>query len=144
MFLGVSSYSVGPLTASAFSIVVLGGLLQDEFSGNQQKLPGLGDVPLLGNLFKAETRSRKKTNLMVFLRPTILRDAQLAGTANNADPIEFARMAISANQTLGIQPNRMGQVFGMGTYAGQQGGFEIRDMAKWLPQQMAAAKAAGF
>ncbi|KPU91151.1 hypothetical protein APR51_15845 [Variovorax paradoxus] len=74
----------------------------------------------------------------------ILRDAQLAGTANNADPIEFARMAISANQTLGIQPNRMGQVFGMGTYAGQQGGFEIRDMAKWLPQQMAAAKAAGF
>ncbi|MEY2735617.1 MAG: putative secretin, ral secretion pathway protein component of type secretion system [Pseudomonadota bacterium] len=57
-------------------IVVLGGLLQDEFSGNQQKLPGLGDVPLFGNLFKAETRSRKKTNLMVFLRPLVVRDAQ--------------------------------------------------------------------
>jgi general secretion pathway protein D len=58
------------------SIVVLGGLLQDEYSGNQEKVPGLGDVPLFGNLFKSETRSRKKTNLMVFLRPVVVRDAQ--------------------------------------------------------------------
>jgi general secretion pathway protein D len=57
------------------SIVVLGGLLQDEYSGNQEKVPGLGDVPLFGNLFKSETRSRKKTNLMVFLRPLVVRDA---------------------------------------------------------------------
>ncbi|MDO8285287.1 MAG: type II secretion system secretin GspD [Rhodoferax sp.] len=57
------------------SIVVLGGLLQDEYSGNQEKVPGLGDVPLFGNLFKSETRSRKKTNLMVFLRPVVVRDA---------------------------------------------------------------------
>lgn len=56
-------------------IVVLGGLLQDEYSGNQEKVPGVGDVPLLGNLFKTETRSRKKTNLMVFLRPVVVRDA---------------------------------------------------------------------
>ncbi len=55
-------------------IVVLGGLLQDEYSGNQDKVPGLGDIPLLGNLFRSETRSRKKTNLMVFLRPVVLRD----------------------------------------------------------------------
>ena len=58
------------------SIVVLGGLLQDEYSGNQEKVPGLGDVPLFGNLFKGETRSRKKTNLMVFLRPVVVRDTQ--------------------------------------------------------------------
>jgi general secretion pathway protein D len=58
------------------SIVVLGGLLQDEYSGNQEKVPGLGDVPLFGNLFKSETRSRKKTNLMVFLRPVVVRDAR--------------------------------------------------------------------
>ena len=57
------------------AIVVLGGLLQDEYSGNQEKVPILGDVPLFGNLFKSETRSRKKTNLMVFLRPVIVRDA---------------------------------------------------------------------
>ena len=58
------------------AIVVLGGLLQDEYAGNQDKVPGLGDVPLLGNLFKNETRNRKKTNLMVFLRPVVLRDAR--------------------------------------------------------------------
>jgi general secretion pathway protein D len=58
------------------SIVVLGGLLQDEYAGNQEKIPGVGDVPLFGNLFKSETRSRKKTNLMVFLRPVVVRDAQ--------------------------------------------------------------------
>ncbi|NPC57972.1 type II secretion system secretin GspD [Caenimonas soli] len=57
------------------SIVVLGGLLQDEYSGNQEKVPILGDVPIIGNLFKSETRSRKKTNLMVFLRPVVVRDA---------------------------------------------------------------------
>ncbi|HSO45304.1 MAG TPA: type II secretion system secretin GspD, partial [Rhodoferax sp.] len=58
------------------AIVVLGGLLQDEYSGNEEKVPGLGDVPLFGNLFKSEKRSRKKTNLMVFLRPVVVRDAQ--------------------------------------------------------------------
>src|SRR5205085_6695983 len=56
------------------AVVVLGGLLQDQYSGNQQKVPGLGDVPALGNLFRTEIRSRKKTNLMVFLRPVIVRD----------------------------------------------------------------------
>ena len=58
------------------AIVVLGGLLQDEYSGNEEKVPGLGDVPLFGNLFKSEARNRKKTNLMVFLRPVVVRDAQ--------------------------------------------------------------------
>ena len=58
------------------AIVVLGGLLQEEYTGNQEKVPGLGDVPFFGNLFKGETRSRKKTNLMVFLRPVVVRDAR--------------------------------------------------------------------
>ena len=56
------------------TIVVLGGLLQDEYSGNQEKVPGVGDIPVIGNLFKSETRSRRKTNLMVFLRPVVVRD----------------------------------------------------------------------
>ena len=72
------------------SIVVLGGLLQDEYSGNQEKVPGLGDVPLFGNLFKAETRSRKKTNLMVFLRPVVVRDAD-ATDALSLDRYELMR-----------------------------------------------------
>jgi len=56
-------------------VIVLGGLLQDEYSGNQDKVPGLGNIPVLGALFKNEARSRKKTNLMVFLRPVVVRDA---------------------------------------------------------------------
>ncbi|QHI98304.1 type II secretion system secretin GspD [Xylophilus rhododendri] len=57
------------------SIVVLGGLLSDDYSLSQDKVPGLGDVPVLGALFRSESRSRKKTNLMVFLRPVVVRDA---------------------------------------------------------------------
>ena len=57
------------------SVVVLGGLLQDNFTGNSDKIPGLGDLPLLGSLFKSNSRSRKKSNLMVFLRPVVVRDA---------------------------------------------------------------------
>lgn len=75
---------------------------------------------------------------------TILREAVKAGTASGADSALFAQMAIAGKQTMGISPDRMGAMFGMGTYAGQQGGFEIRDMARWLPQQMAAAKAVGM
>jgi len=56
------------------SIVVLGGLLQDDTTNTQEKVPGLGDIPIFGNLFRAEARSRKKTNLMVFLRPVVVRD----------------------------------------------------------------------
>lgn len=57
-------------------IVVLGGLLQDEYSGNVEQVPGLGNIPVLGNLFKSQSRGRKKSNLMVFLRPVVVRDAR--------------------------------------------------------------------
>ncbi|VTU19557.1 General secretion pathway protein D [Variovorax sp. PBL-H6] len=72
------------------NIIVLGGLLSDEYSNSQEKVPGLGDVPVLGNLFKSEVRSRRKTNLMVFLRPTVVRD-QLSGDAITADRYDALR-----------------------------------------------------
>jgi general secretion pathway protein D len=56
-------------------IVAIGGLLQDDFNNGEEKVPVLGDIPFLGNLFKRETRSRKKRNLMIFLRPVVVRDA---------------------------------------------------------------------
>ena len=65
------------------AVVVLGGLLQDEYAGNQEKVPGLADVPFFGNLFKSEARSRKKTNLMVFLRPVVVRDAAAVDRLSN-------------------------------------------------------------
>lgn len=57
-------------------IIVLGGLLSDNFNDERNQVPGLGDVPILGALFRNENRSRNKTNLMVFLRPVVLRDAE--------------------------------------------------------------------
>jgi general secretion pathway protein D len=59
-------------------IVVIGGLIQDAVKDGVEKIPLLGDIPGLGWLFTYSTRSRSKTNLMVFLRPTVLRDAQRA------------------------------------------------------------------
>lgn len=57
-------------------VVVLGGLLEDDIQENQSKVPLLGDIPVLGNLFR-NTRDRLvKTNLMIFLRPQIVRDAR--------------------------------------------------------------------
>jgi general secretion pathway protein D len=72
------------------SIVVLGGLLSDEYAGNQEKVPGLGDLPFFGNLFKSESRSRKKTNLMVFLRPVVVRDG-LSTNALSMDRYDLMR-----------------------------------------------------
>ena len=80
------------------AIVVLGGLLQDEYSGNQEKVPVLGDVPLFGNLFKSETRSRKKTNLMVFLRPVVIRDA------DQSDALSLDRYDLMRGKQEGAQP----------------------------------------
>jgi general secretion pathway protein D len=57
-------------------IVGIGGLLDDNERRTIEKIPFLGDLPLLGNLFKSRGRARAKTNLMVFIRPTILRSAE--------------------------------------------------------------------
>ena len=62
------------------SIIVLGGLLEDSYQQGEDKVPLLGDIPYVGALFRSETRSRKKTNLMVFLRPVVVRDAQSSDT----------------------------------------------------------------
>lgn len=60
------------------AILVLGGLIEDKFTTNKAKVPLLGDIPLIGGLFRSETRTKTRTNLMVFLRPTILRDGASA------------------------------------------------------------------
>ena len=54
-------------------VIVLGGLIEDNMQDGVEKVPGLGDIPLIGNFFQYKKRSHAKTNLMVFLRPTIVR-----------------------------------------------------------------------
>ena len=65
------------------SIIVLGGLLSDEYSGATSQVPALGDIPVIGWLFKSESRTRTKKNLMVFLRPVVMRDAAASDTLSN-------------------------------------------------------------
>jgi general secretion pathway protein D len=55
-------------------IIVLGGLMQDTVTESEDRVPGLGAIPIIGNLFKSRSGSRQKSNLLVFLRPNILRD----------------------------------------------------------------------
>jgi general secretion pathway protein D len=55
-------------------IVVLGGLIRDSATRGEQRVPYLGRIPILGELFKTRSRKREKANLMVFIRPKILRD----------------------------------------------------------------------
>ena len=56
------------------TMLVLGGLISEELKENVSKVPALGDIPVLGNLFRYRSSSKIKRNLMVFLKPTILRD----------------------------------------------------------------------
>ena len=56
--------------------IVLGGLVDDDVQESVQKVPILGDIPLLGHLFKSQKSTKVKRNLLVFIRPTIIRDAE--------------------------------------------------------------------
>ncbi|WP_261803915.1 type II secretion system secretin GspD [Burkholderia territorii] len=71
-------------------IIVLGGLMQDNYEVSNSKVPLLGDIPWIGQLFRSESKQRKKTNLMVFLRPVIISDRSTAQevTANRYDYIQ--------------------------------------------------------
>ncbi|MBO1256827.1 type II secretion system secretin GspD [Alteromonas sp. 5E99-2] len=60
--------------------IVLGGLIDEDIQESVSKVPWLGDIPILGNLFKTTSSTSRKRNLMVFLRPTIIRDGILANT----------------------------------------------------------------
>jgi len=71
-------------------IVVLGGLIKDDVQDASQKVPILGDIPYLGRLFRTDAVSVTKTNLLIFIRPTIIRDdADLDGAS--ADKYRYIR-----------------------------------------------------
>jgi general secretion pathway protein D len=81
-------------------IIVLGGLIDDNMQDGIEKVPGLGDIPIIGNLFQYKKRTHVKTNLMVFLRPIIIRsneqNVSLAG-----DRYDYIR-----NEEINGQPER--------------------------------------
>jgi general secretion pathway protein D len=85
------------------SVVLLGGLLQDDYSSSTEKIPLAGDIPILGNLFKSETRSRNKSNLMVFIRPVVMRDGATTD-AFSADRYDMMRQLQQATQPQSTLP----------------------------------------
>jgi len=66
-------------------IIVLGGLIGDEYSDGSEKIPFLGDLPLIGGLFRYDNKSRKRTNLMVFIRPSVLRSNEANNIVSNRE-----------------------------------------------------------
>lgn len=90
VILATASSSTGPTTnkreikttviVDDGNTVVLGGLMEDKGSDSIEKVPLLGDIPIIGELFKFTNRSKSKTNLMVFLRPVIVRSERDAAT----------------------------------------------------------------
>jgi general secretion pathway protein D len=80
------------------SILVLGGLIEDRFEDTKSKVPLLGDLPLVGNLFRSETRKKERTNLLVFLRPIVMR------TPDDANKLSLDRYDIIRAQQKDAQP----------------------------------------
>ncbi|MFC0402452.1 type II secretion system secretin GspD [Paraburkholderia rhizosphaerae] len=83
-------------------IIVLGGLMQDNYGTSNSKVPLLGDIPWLGQLFRSEQKNRTKTNLMVFLRPVILADnaTTQAVTSNRYDYVQGVLGAYRSDNNL--------------------------------------------
>ncbi len=81
-------------------IVALGGLLDDNERRTIEKIPLLGDIPGLGALFRSKAKSRQKTNLMVFIRPTILRSAA------DARALAELRYGYARDQQLLLRPDQ--------------------------------------
>ena len=77
--------------------IVLGGLIQDDVTENRSKVPLLGDVPLLGKLFQARQNSRTKTNLLFFLRPTVLRTGEEAQEVTDDKFSDIWEVEITSN-----------------------------------------------
>ncbi|WP_454673745.1 type II secretion system secretin GspD [Achromobacter pestifer] len=78
-------------------IIVLGGLLEDNVTLTTNSVPGLGSLPVIGSLFRYDSRKRTKTNLMVFLRPYVVRDANRSASVT-MDRYDYMRRAQGAVQ----------------------------------------------
>ncbi|HEY3178171.1 MAG TPA: type II secretion system secretin GspD [Casimicrobiaceae bacterium] len=79
-------------------IVVLGGLIQDTFTDTTDKIPFAGDLPVLGGAFRYDTRTRTKTNLLIFIKPTVIRNAV------DGRPITSQRYDYLRGEQADIQP----------------------------------------
>lgn len=80
-------------------ILVLGGLIDDNVQQNEQKVPILGDIPIIGALFRSTSVNKTKQNLMIFIRPTILRDRETANYYTGRKYNQMRRMQGASRDT---------------------------------------------
>ncbi len=83
--------------ATSGETIVLGGLIQDDLTDTDKRVPVLGNIPLLGNLFKSTTKRQTKTNLVVFIRPTVI--------DNQGDSSNITKQKINGIWEVGGRPN---------------------------------------
>ena len=90
------------VTVDDGQIIALGGLIDENERRAIEKVPLLGDIPFLGNLFRSKSRDRTKTNLMVFIRPTIIRNAEDAAklTGDRYQYVRAARREATADPSI--------------------------------------------
>ncbi|MEJ2472510.1 MAG: type II secretion system secretin GspD [Desulfobacterales bacterium] len=86
--------------------VVIGGLIENSPARSENKVPLLGDIPLLGWLFKEKTQSRQKTNLLVFLTPRVLKTTADAARLSQENEARFGMLQKGAFQTLKVPPGQ--------------------------------------
>ncbi|MDN5565154.1 MAG: type II secretion system secretin GspD [Psychrobacter sp.] len=82
--------------------IALGGLMRDNSTTNQQKVPGLSNVPIIGRLFRSDSDNTQKSNLIIFLQPTILRDggAVASVTERKFNQMRVLQLVIDKNGTI--------------------------------------------
>lgn len=85
--------------------LVLGGLIQDDFTDSEQKVPLLGDIPVVGRLFKSKTRTNVKRNLLVFLQPRIIRETAQARAVTDE---KYGRV-----RTIQLEIDKSGNIFNL-------------------------------
>ena len=79
------------MTVKDGEIVILGGIIRNSVSTTVKKIPLLGDIPVLGNLFKSTTKSNNKTELMVFLTPRVVRNPEDASSLTDAEKKKLSK-----------------------------------------------------
>lgn len=83
--------------AASGEVIVLGGLIKDDVKSGERRVPILGDIPVLGNLFKSQTNSKTKTNLMIFIRATVIPDDSMLEGAT-AEKYQYIRQQMQNQQ----------------------------------------------
>lgn len=93
--------------------IVLGGLIQDDVVRTESKVPLLGDIPVIGYLFRATSNAKTKRNLLVFLRPTLLKDSAAAAelSQRHYDNIRTLQLNVSSNGKVSRLPENVEAVY---------------------------------